>query len=120
MVTGNRIVPCRLGFYCNGRHRTRLSPEKGVHAVRTGAVLLQKYSPPPDRRSTRRRCDTCSPPFAPGRCSYTKTAPPPNRRSTRPGCDTCPPRSHRGGAPTQKQPLPRIVEIGRASCRERV
>src|SRR5690606_36296400 len=139
MVTGNRIVPCRLGFYCNGRHRTRLSPREKVStrfapgrcsytktdpppnrrstrpgcdicpAIRTEAVLLQKYSPPPDRRSTRRRCDTCSPPFAPGRCSYTKTAPPPNRRSTRPGCDTCPPRSHRGGAPTQKQPLPRIV-----------
>src|SRR5690606_14527377 len=61
MVTGNRIVPCRLGFYGNGRHRTRLAPEKGAHAVRTGAVLLPKYSPPPDRRSTRRGCDTCSP-----------------------------------------------------------
>src|SRR5690606_3909408 len=59
MVTGNRIVPCRLGFYCNGRHRTRLSPEKGVHAVRTGAVLLHKTAPPPNRRSTRPGCDIC-------------------------------------------------------------
>src|SRR5690554_7027252 len=34
-----------------------------------------------------------------------KNSPSPNRRSTRPGCDICPPHSHRGGAPTQKQPL---------------
>src|SRR5690606_7057003 len=36
-----------------------ITEREGVHAVRTGAVLLQKYSPPPDRRSTRPGCDIC-------------------------------------------------------------
>src|SRR5690606_22675488 len=47
--------------------------------------------------------------FAPGRCSYKSTALLPTVGAPAADAIHARPLSHRGGAPTQKQPLPRIV-----------
>ena len=65
--------------------------------VRTGAVLLQNNqshlrtvgAPAPGAKGGLHGAWIVPDPFAPRRCSYSKTNPTPNRRSTRPGANAC-------------------------------
>src|SRR5690606_39214331 len=85
-----RFAPGRCSYTKTDPPPNRRSTRPGCDicpAIRTEAVLLHKNRPSSRPEEHPPRVRYMPAPFAPGRCSYTKTDPPSDRRSTRPGCE---------------------------------